>query len=92
MTASVRPSALRFQLQYLRRNFSPIEKLLDAAGCPPLPLEYRLQRHYWIIQLLYDQQKGMYQNKERRGEDRIVSQDHVRPRQERALNLEHRSV
>ncbi len=46
MTASVRRSAIRSQLQYLRRNFSHIEKLLDAVGCPPFPLEYRLQRQY----------------------------------------------
>ncbi len=51
MIASIRRSAIRGQLQYLRRNFSHIEKLLDAVGCPPFPLEYKLQRHYWIIQL-----------------------------------------
>ncbi len=73
MTTSVR--------RYLRRNLSHIEKLLDAVGCPPLPLEYRLQRQYWIIQLLYHQQEEMFQKKERRCEDRIVSvfQPHVRP-------------
>ncbi len=81
MVASVRRSAIRSQLQYLRRNSSHIEKLLDAVSCPPFPLEYKLQRQYWILQLLYHQQKGMYQNKERRCEDRIVSvsQPHVCP-------------
>ncbi len=76
-----RGSAIRSQLQYLRRNLSPIEKLFDAVGCPPFPLEYRLQRQYWIIQLLYHHQEEMYQKKERRCDDRIVSvsQPHVRP-------------
>ncbi len=71
----------RARKEYLRRNFSHIEKLLDAVGCPPFPLKYRLQRQYGIIQLLYHQQEKMYKKKERHCEDRIVSvsHPHVRP-------------
>src|SRR5690606_494707 len=39
---------IKSQLQYLRRNFKTIEKLLD--GFELFPIEHALQRKYWIIQ------------------------------------------
>lgn len=77
----VRRRGLREQLQYLRRNLKHISSLLDYLGSTPFPLPYNLQRQYWIIQHLYVQQDGMYQNRQNRCDDRIVSisQPHVRP-------------
>ena len=77
----VRRRGLREQLQYLRRNLGHISSLLDYLGSSPFPLPYNLQRQYWIIQHLYAQQDGMYKDKKKRCDDRIVSlsQPHVRP-------------
>jgi hypothetical protein len=77
----LRRRGLREQLQFLRRNLKHISCLLDHLGGTPFPLEYKLQRKYWIIQHLYNQQDGMYRSKQRRCDDRIVSisQPHVRP-------------
>jgi len=77
----VRRRGLREQLQYLRRNLKHISALLDYLGSTPFPLPYHLQRQYWIIQHLYVQQDGMYKNREKRCDDRLVSlsQPHVRP-------------
>ncbi|HID81578.1 MAG TPA: hypothetical protein EYH06_02525 [Chromatiales bacterium] len=69
------------QLQYLRRNFSHIEKMLDSLAGKDIPLSHKRLRQYWIIQTLFAQQEMMYQNKSQRCDDRIVSisQPHVRP-------------
>ena len=77
----LRRKGIREQLQYLRRNFRHIEKLLDMIGGTAFPLQHKRQRRYWIIQHLYDQQYRMYRQKKRRCDDRIVSisQPHVRP-------------
>src|SRR5690606_9473145 len=48
---------IKFQLQYLRRNFKTIEKQLDRFG--DFPLGHKLQRKYWIIQTVYEQQLMM---------------------------------
>jgi transposase, IS5 family len=71
--------ALKSQLQYLRRNFKSIDKQLD--GFEVFPLDHALQRKYWIVQTLYDQQYRMYQGRTHSVEDRIVSihEPHVRP-------------
>ena len=70
---------IREQLQYLKRNLKSIDKLLDQYES--FPLEHKWQRYYWIVQLLYAQQRYMYENKTHQVEDRIVSihQPHVRP-------------
>lgn len=70
---------IKSQLQYLRRNFRIIEKQLD--GFTLFPLSHRLQRKYWIIQTVYDQQLKMFQARSHQVEHRIVSidQPHVRP-------------
>lgn len=74
--------AIGRQLRYLRRNFKHINHLLDRhfpAG--PFPLEHSLQRYYWIIQLLYEQQLEMFNEKKHQVDNRLVSihQPYVRP-------------
>jgi len=70
---------IRQQLQYLRRNLSHIDCLLDAYG--EFPLSPRKQKLYWVIQQVYSQQLSMYRNRSCRCDDRIVNihQPHVRP-------------
>lgn len=70
---------IKYQLQYLRRNFKTIEKQLD--GFSVFPLAHRLQRKYWIIQTVYAQQQTMFKAGTHQVEDRIVSitQPHIRP-------------
>lgn len=67
----IRRRGLREQLQFLKRNLKHISTLLDHVGSTPFPLEYKLQRRYWIIQHLYFQQDEMYKNRKRRCDDRI---------------------
>lgn len=76
-----RRRGVREQIQYLRRNLGHISVLLDDVGSTPFPLAPKKQRQYWIIQYVYEQQNGMYQNRSRRCDNRIVniSQPHVRP-------------
>jgi hypothetical protein len=47
---------IKFQLQYLKRNFKTIEKQLDSFAV--FPLTHRIQQKYWIIQTLYAQATG----------------------------------
>ncbi len=70
---------IKSQLQYLKRNFKTIDRQLDGFGV--FPLSRRMQRKYWIIQTLYEQQLGMFQSRTHQVDDRIVSidQPHVRP-------------
>jgi len=70
---------IRQQLQYLRRNLSHMDRLLDACG--GFPLSPRKQKLYWVIQQVYSQQMSMYRNRSCRCDDRIVNihQPHVRP-------------
>lgn len=69
------------QLQYLRRNFKHIEKMLDSLTGKAIPLSHRRLRQYWIIQTLFAQQAMMQKTKTQRCDDRIVSisQPQVRP-------------
>jgi len=70
---------IRQQLQYVRRNLSHLEHLLDMFDV--FPLSPRKQKLYWVIQHVYSQQLAMHKNRENRCDDRIVSihQPHVRP-------------
>ncbi len=70
---------IRSQLQYLNRNIKTIEKQLDGFGA--FPLSYRLQRTYWIIKTLKEQQLKMFEGRSHQMQDRIVSihEPHVRP-------------
>jgi len=75
--------AIGKQLRYLRRNIGHIEQLLDLNDSLELvfPMPKELQRYYWIIQLLYDQQLEMFEEKKHQVDNRVVSihQPHVRP-------------
>lgn len=67
------------QLRYLARNLKSIDKLLDK--CTLFPLDPLQQKYLMVIHTLYQQQKKMYDAKEHKVDDRIVSihQPHVRP-------------
>lgn len=81
-SAKVRRKGLKQQLQYLRRNLGHIEKLLEYwPEGTAIPLPHWLMYRYWVILHLYQQQWGMYKNKTRRCDDRIVSisQPYIRP-------------
>jgi IS5 family transposase len=70
---------IKSQLQYLRRNFKTVERMLDGFGV--FPLDHKLQRKYWIIQTVYLQQVQMFESRSHQAGDRIVSihEPHVRP-------------
>jgi len=77
-----RRRGIKQQLQYLRRNLGHIERLLECwSEGTPIPLPRWLFYRYWVIQHVYEQQRGMYRTKTRRCDDRIVSisQPYVRP-------------
>ncbi len=67
------------QLGYLERNINIINRLLDATST--MPLKYKDLRMFWIIRLVYEQQRAMYVNNTNSHPDRIVSihQPYVRP-------------
>ena len=73
--------ALKLQLNYLKRNFAYIEKMLDEVGGQKFPLPFKYQRYYWVIQQVYRQQDEMFRAHTHQCEDRIVSvhQPYVRP-------------
>jgi transposase, IS5 family len=70
---------VKSQLQYLRRNFKTIEQQLDRFE--DFPLDHKLQRKYWIVQTLCQQQLKMFDAGNHQVDDRIVSihEPHVRP-------------
>lgn len=66
-------------LRYLRRDIKIVEALVDRNGLELLsPRQYK---NLLVVQELYRQQLEMYENRQYRTEDRIVSisQPHVRP-------------
>ena len=73
--------AIGQQLHYLKRNLGHIEAMLDMLPGLEIPLSPKQLRQYWIISLLYVQQKEMFDTHTKRCDDRIVSihQPHVRP-------------
>jgi IS5 family transposase len=79
--AKKRRKAIGQQLRYLKRNLGHIESMLDMLPGQNIPLLPKQLRQYWIIGLLYLQQKQMFDSRTRRCDDRIVSihQPHVRP-------------
>jgi IS5 family transposase len=79
--AKVLRRGIKEQLQYLRRNFKHIERLLDLLPDKQIPLPHYWLRKYYVIQHVFSQQEGMYKQKQHRCDDRIVSisQPHVRP-------------
>lgn len=74
-------STIRYQLNCLDRNIKSINEMLDLLGPSRNPLKPRMMKDFWVIQLVNDQQRYMYDNKTKRCKDRIVSisQPHVRP-------------
>jgi hypothetical protein len=72
-------SAIRKQLNYLRRNIKSLHTLLDVYSA--IPLNRHQHKYLLVIQTLYEQQYQMYQTQTHSIEHRIVSihQPHVRP-------------
>ena len=73
-------TAIKKQLQYIKRNLAHIEKLIELGFL----LENLSKRQYKLLlvgQEVYRQQSRMYQHKTNRVDERIVSltQPHVRP-------------
>jgi hypothetical protein len=80
VSRKARRKAVAQQLRYFRRNLAHID-LLIAAGATLTQLDKSLYRKLLVISELFRQQQWMYQHRQRRIEDRIVSlaQPHVRP-------------
>jgi IS5 family transposase len=72
-------SAVRKQLNYLKRNLKSIDVLLDAY--PSIPLDRHQHKYLLVIHTLYDQQRAMFEERTHSIDHRIVSihQPHVRP-------------
>lgn len=72
-------SAVRKQLNYLRRDIKSLHTLLDAYTC--IPLNRHQHKYLLVLQTLYEQQLQMYKTRTHSIEHRIVSihQPHVRP-------------
>ncbi|CAD7766610.1 MAG: Transposase DDE domain protein [Candidatus Argoarchaeum ethanivorans] len=79
LSQSKRRKALRKQLGCLERNLKIIDKLCEQTSL--LELAPRQYKNLLVIHEVYRQQKRMYDHRERRIDDRIVSvsQPHVRP-------------
>ncbi len=75
-----RRTAIKKQLQYIRRNLAHIQQLIDE-GASLLELSQREYKILLVISEVYRQQLWLYENKKRKIEDRIVSltQPHIRP-------------
>lgn len=75
-----RRKAVGQQLRYLRRNLAHIDTLIKA-GASLAQLDKQLYRKLLVISELFRQQEWMYQHRQRRIDDRIVSiaQPQVRP-------------
>ncbi len=75
-----RRNAIGKQLQYLQRNLTHIDKLLDS-GVELSSLTPRRYKSLLVVTEVDRQQLWMYENESNRIEDRIVSitQPHVRP-------------
>ena len=75
-----RREAIAKQLQYIKRNLSHIEKLLNS-GAELSNLAPRKYKILLVVAEVYRQQLWMYENESNRIDDRIVSitQPHVRP-------------
>lgn len=72
--------AIGKQLNYVKRNLGHIDALI-AAGASLSELDQQAYRKLLVVSELFRQQQAMYQDKQHRIDDRIVSlsQPHVRP-------------
>lgn len=79
-TRKARRKAVGQQLGYVKRNLAHIDTLI-AAGATPTQLGNQRYRKLLVISELFRQQQWMYQHRQHRIEDRIVSiaQPHGRP-------------
>ena len=68
-----RRNGIRQQLQYLKRNLTHIDKLLNLVTDESTALTFPQRRQFWIIQHVYRQQEEMYRNRSQRCDHRIVS-------------------
>jgi hypothetical protein len=80
LTKKERRKAIKKQLQYINRNLGQIERLQMSGA----KLEWLNDQQYkllLVIATVYQQQLSMYENNEKRIDDRIVSltQPHIRP-------------
>jgi hypothetical protein len=75
-----RRKAIRKQLQYVKRNLSNIEQLIQTGASLEV-LSSSQYKSLLVVAEVYRQQQWMYDNKISRIEDRIVSlsQPHIRP-------------
>ncbi|MBD2505057.1 IS5 family transposase [Anabaena azotica] len=75
-----RRKAIKKQLQYIKRNCSHIQQLIDS-GASLINLSNRQYKMLLVVSEVYRQQLWLYENKKRSIEDRIVSlsQPHIRP-------------
>jgi len=73
--------ALRYLLNCVERNLGYINDMLDKFAGDEFPLPSKYQKHLWVINQLYLQQRKMYDERTHRCDDRIVSisQPQVRP-------------
>jgi hypothetical protein len=72
-------TAIKRQLNYLRRNLNNIHKLLDTYSF--VPFDRHQYKYLLVIQTFYEQQREMFVEKKHQVDHRIVSihQPHVRP-------------
>ena len=75
-----RTKTIAKQLQYIKRNLSHIEKLINS-GSELTSLSPRKYKMLLVVTEVYRQQLWMHENESRRIDDRIVSinQPHIRP-------------
>ncbi len=74
-------TAMRQQLNYVRRNIKIVNVLWNELQIKGSPFTYRDLKLFWVIQLLHDQQRRMYNQKTHQQQNRIVNiyQPYVRP-------------
>lgn len=82
--AKVRRTALRKQLNYLKRNIRLVNEIIGQISREKkieAVVPFRLIDRFKTIREVYDQQSYMYQNKVNKVDGRIVSlsQPHIRP-------------
>ena len=79
-TRKERRAAIAKQLQYIKRNLSHIEKLIND-GAELTSLSQRKYKMLLVVTEVYRQQLWMYEKESNRIDDRIVSisQPHIRP-------------
>ncbi len=80
MPRKERRDAIAKQLEYIKRNLSHIEKLINL-GAELSSLSPRQYKMLLVVTEVYRQQLWMYENESNRIDDRIVSisQPHIRP-------------